>query len=80
MKVKNKGGYPLRISHTPTNISKDLEAPNKILRKYQRIARFVNGTIEIVRIRDEALCAEVWDVAGVERYLIELHKATYRRS
>ena len=72
MKVKNKGGYPLRISHTPTNICKELDAPNKLLRKYQRLARFVNGTIEIIRIRDGALCAEVWDVAGVYRYIDKL--------
>ena len=72
MKVNNKGGYQLRISHTPTNICKDLDAPNKLLRKYQRLARFVNGIIEIIRIRDEALCAEVWDVAGVYRYIDKL--------
>lgn len=72
MKIKNKGSYPLRISRTPSNICRDLEAPNKILRKYERLARFVNGTIEIIRIVDGALCAEVWDVAGVYRYIDKL--------
>lgn len=72
MKVKNRGNYPLRSSHTPTNICRDLDAPNRILRKYRRLARFVNGTIEIIRLKDEALCAEVWDVAGVYRYITKL--------
>ena len=68
----------ITTSRTPTNVAADLREVNKRLSKLDRRAAFACGIIQITRISDGKLCAEVWDEAGVKRYIDRL-LATYER-
>ena len=65
-------------SRTPTNLAADLWEVNKKLHKLHRRASFVHGVIQITDTRTDSLCAEVWDEAGVIRYIDRL-LATYEQ-
>ena len=68
----------ISTSRTPTNVAADLLEVNKQLHKFHRRASFVHGIIQIANTKDGSICAEVWDEAGVIRYLDRL-LATYEQ-
>ena len=68
----------ISVSRTPTNRAAGLRDVNKQLHKLHRKASFVHGIIQIANTEDGAICAEVWDEAGVIRYLDRL-LATYEQ-
>lgn len=70
--MKAKTAEFISASRTPINMAADLKEINKKLIKLHRRARFQHAVIQIIRIPDEFVCAEVWDVAGVQRYIDKL--------
>ena len=69
----------ISTSRTPINVAADLLEINKRLYSYCRRSSFQHGIIQIHSCDGKTLCAEVWDVAGIHRYLDKL-KATYERT